>query len=205
LLDKIYCIIMPNFKTTITVNEESYETLSDILPDKVNQLDILFIAKVPTKKSVCVGHYFQGSQGKGFWNKLQRYNILKVEPNTFEDENLIDNNYGLTDIVKIPRDFSNEPSDIEYKEGLERILTIIKKYNPKIIVFVYKKVLDRILQHGFGLKHQCKYGFNKELEGIFNSEVFVFPMNRLRYCTTEQSNRSMTELETVLKNNLIVK
>ena len=63
-----------NHKIKIEVNGKEVETLSDILPDNKN-LDILFIAKTPSPVSVDAGHYFQGTQGIMFWNKLANYNI----------------------------------------------------------------------------------------------------------------------------------
>ena len=168
--------------------------MADILPN-AGQLNILFIAKTPAPISVTAGHYFQGRQGKMFWNKLAEYSILNVPYGQFEDENLLANKYGLTDIVKIPRDYGNEPSQEEYRNGLQRILNLIKKHNPKVIVFVYKKVLDNILQLGFNLNTKSQYGFNSELQKLFNSKVFVFPMPGTP-CTREQGIISMTELQT---------
>jgi mismatch-specific thymine-DNA glycosylase len=189
---------MGSFKTTINVNGQSHETLMDILPIGNNKLDVLFIAKTPAPKSVAAGHYFQGLQGKMFWNRLTKYNILQVMPNTFEDENLLDHNFGITDIIKVPRSFGNEPSTEEYKAGLNRILKIIKSYSPKIVVFVYKRVLDNILCFGFNLTLKSEYGFNSNLDKYFNSKVFVFPMPGTP-CTTEQAAISMNKIRRILK------
>jgi hypothetical protein len=122
-----------------------------------------------------------------------------VRSNTFEDENLIENNFGLTDIVKVPRNYGNEPSSDEYKDGLNRIMKIIKTYKPKVIVFIYKKVLDNILLYGFSLKQRTVYGFNKDLEKLFNSKIFVFPMPGTP-CTSGQAIIAMNELQKVIKN-----
>jgi mismatch-specific thymine-DNA glycosylase len=157
-------------------------------------LDILFIAKTPATVSVDAGHYFQGRQGRMFWNKLSEYEILKVPKGQFEDEFLGKYNYGLTDIVKVPREYGNEPSEEEYKSGVMRILNLIEKYKPKVIVFVYKKVLDNIVRLSFGISTKSKYGFNSQLEKFFNSKVFVFPMPGTP-CTTELSRTSMLELK----------
>src|SRR5674476_781754 len=130
------------YKTILYDNEKAVETLADIIPVTLS-LEILFIAKTPL--SVTIGHYFQGTQGKMFWNKLGRYNILNVDYGEFEDDHLLENHYGITDIVKVPRSYGNEPSDVEYKDGLNRILDLIAFHKPKVICFIYKKVLDRIL------------------------------------------------------------
>lgn len=186
-----------NYKIKVKIDDNYFYTLKDILPEKGN-LDILFIAKTPATISVATGHYFQGRQGKMLWNKLSDYNILKVPNGAFADDNLLENNYGITDIVKIPRDYGNEPSDIEYRQGLQRIFEIIRKYNPKVIIFVYKGVLDKILKLNFNINAKSNYGFNPQLEILFNSKVFVFPMPGTP-CKSEESINSMNKLKQSLK------
>lgn len=119
-------------KITISINGKDVETLSDILPSKLG-LEILFIAKTPAPISVEAGHYFQGRQGRTFWNKLSNYNILNVPHGEYEDDYLLEYFYGITDIVKVPRSYENEPSDDEYRQGLKRILNLIKLHKPKVI------------------------------------------------------------------------
>jgi len=180
----------------INVSGKDVTTLADILPEK-GLLEILFIAKTPAMISVEIGHYFQGKQGTMFWNRLSEYNILKVPFGKFADDFLLENGYGITDIVKVPRNYGNEPSNEEYKLGLERILGVIKKHNPKVIIFVYKKVLDNIISLNFGIEFKSVYGFNPNLEKHFNSKVFVFPMPGTP-CKTEQAVKAMTELKNLL-------
>lgn len=186
-----------NYKTKIIVDEIEYETLKDILPDN-NDIEILFIAKTPALVSVEKGHYFQGRQGTAFWNKLIEYKILTVKSETYPDENLIEHNYGFTDIVKVPRNYGNEPTKKEYQDGLSRILEIIKIKNPKIIVFVYKKVLDNILKFGFNINKKSDYGFNPKLQELFNSKVFVFPMPGTP-CNSNDIIKHMTDLKSIIK------
>jgi mismatch-specific thymine-DNA glycosylase len=188
---------MENYQIEITVDGKKHKTLSDILPDHGN-LDILFIAKTPAPTSVEIGHYFQGRQGTMFWNKLSEFDILKVPYGQFADKYLLSNNFGITDIVKIPRSYGNEPSDDEYKQGLSRILSIIEKYKPKVIVFVYKRVLDNIIRLNFGISDKADYGFNSKLEKYFKTKVFVFPMPGTP-CKREQAVLSMSELKKLIQ------
>jgi mismatch-specific thymine-DNA glycosylase len=191
---------MPSYKTNLTVDGETFATLKDILPDHSKPLDILFIGKTPVEVSVNAGHYFQGRQGKMFWGILRSNNILKVKPNTYEDENLLDHNYGITDLVKKPHPFNSEPSPDEYKAGLSRLMSIINKHKPKIIVFVYKGVLDNILKYNYSVNNKSLYGLNKSLGNIFKSNVFVFPMPGTP-CTREQSLKAITDLKQLLSNS----
>jgi mismatch-specific thymine-DNA glycosylase len=188
---------MKNYKIKINVDGKEHYTLADILPANGN-LDILFIAKTPATASVEAGHYFQGKQGTMFWNRLSDYNILKVPYGDFADNYLLENNYGITDIVKVPRDYGNEPSVEEYKQGLQRILATIKELNPKVIVFVYKAVLDKIIKLNFNVVTKSSYGFNPQIEKYFNSKVFVFPMPGTP-CKSEDAINSMTKLKQLLK------
>lgn len=189
-------ISMANYKIEILVNGKKHYTLSDILPiDGI--LEILFIAKTPAPISVEAGHYFQGKQGTMLWNMLSKYDILQVHINKYPDECLLSNDCGITDIVKVPRDYGKEPSDQEYKDGLHRVLGIINKHKPKVIVFVYKKVLDNIIHLNFGIKEKSIYGFNSKLEKYFSSKVFVFPMPGTP-CKKEEAVKSMSALRQLI-------
>ncbi len=187
-----------NYQTTIEVDGEEVKTLSDILP-KSEKLKILFIAKTPALKSVEIGHYFQGRHGKMFWNKLVEHKTLRIKPGTFEDENLLSQGYGITDIVKKPRNFGSEPSNKEYRTGYSRIEKLIEKYDPDVIVFVYKKVLDHILIIAHDIGQKSEYGLNNNLQKLFGTKVFVFPMPGTP-CTRKQAEIAMAELKNIVEN-----
>ena len=175
----------------ITIDGRQVRTLRDILPDKPG-LHVLFVAKTPAPVSVKAGHYFQGTQGRMFWNRLKEYGLLR--PTTeFEDDSLLEHGYGLTDIVKVPRAYGNEPSDAEYRAGLARILDLVRLHRPKVVVFVYKRVLDQILRFGFGVGTKASYGFNPAVEGQFGTRVFAFPLPGTP-CTAAQAVAAMKEL-----------
>jgi mismatch-specific thymine-DNA glycosylase len=186
-----------DYQTVIHVDGKEVKTLADILPNE-KKMKILFIAKTPTPISVEKGHYFQGHQGKMFWNKLIDYNILSVKSGTFEDENLLDHQYGITDIAKVPRSFGNEPSKKEYQEGLERIEKLTDDYKAEILVFVYKGVLDNILKIAHGINKKSRYGMNNDLESLFGAKIFVFPMPGTS-CTSEEADSSMIKLKKEIK------
>lgn len=176
---------------TIEVDGRTIQTLRDILPESPG-LKILFVGKTPAPESVQKGHYFQGAHGRLFWKSLKQYGILK--PTTeFEDDSLLQQGYGLTDIAKIPRPFGHEPSPDEYRRGTERILQVIQLHQPKVVVFVYKRVLDRAIQLAFGLTKKSKYGFNRDLERHFGCKVFAFPLPGTP-CTRDEIKAGMQAL-----------
>jgi mismatch-specific thymine-DNA glycosylase len=185
-----------NYQTTSIVDGHRVQTLADILP-ATGPMKMLIIAKTPAPVSVAAGHYFQGRQGQMFWNRLQDYGLLSVPPDTYPDEVLLDHGYGLTDVVKVPREYGMEPSDREYRAGLDRILGLMSNLQPRVTMFVYKGVLDQILKLPYGQKKKSVYGFNQALEGIFKCKVFAFPMPGTP-CTAEQARRAMLDLQATL-------
>lgn len=158
---------------------------------------MLMIGKTPAPISVKVGHYFQGRQGLYFWGQLKKYKILNVPLGHYEDEVLLEHGFGLTDIVKVPHEFGNEPTAQEYKNGLIRIQSLIIELNPYVLMFVYKGVLDKVLALSFGKKTKSQYGFNNQLNNLFQSKVFVFPMPGTP-CKKDQINNGMAELKNAL-------
>lgn len=187
---------MPNYRTEIDIDGNIIYTLQNILPQN-KKLKMLFIGKVPTMNSVNEGHYFQGKQGTMFWNKLKKYRILNVPVGCYEDEHLLEHGYGIIDITKVPRGYGIEPSSSEYKEGAKGISNVIEIYKPKIVVFIYKKVLDKLLKYAFNIDTKSHYGFNNNLENLFGSKVFVFPMPGTP-CVKRDANKYMEELKEVI-------
>ena len=176
---------------------KTYDTLEDILPSDSLKLDMLIIGKVPAPESVKAGHYFQGRQGKTMWNKLTSYEILKKNT-LYHDDSLLHSKIGITDIVKVPREYGNEPSSSEYSEGKKRIISIIDKYKPKVVFFVYKPVLE----HFVSPLCEIIYGFNEKLTEYFNGcKVFLFPMPGTRGATKDIIEKAMTDLKKYLKND----
>ncbi|MGC2324533.1 MAG: uracil-DNA glycosylase family protein [Terriglobales bacterium] len=176
---------------TIVADHREIVTLRDILPEAAG-LRVLFVARTPTPASVEAGHYFQGRQGKMFWNRLRNAGLLTATT-AFEDDSLLSHGYGLIDLAKIPREHGQEPSREEYAAGAERILELIGRHRPKIVVFVYKKVLDKITAVRFGIQKKSRYGFNPWLETFFGARVFVFPLPGTP-CNTVDAASAMQDL-----------
>ena len=159
----------------------------------------LFVAKTPAPVSVEAGHYFQGAQGTMFWNRLKKYGLLSPQTE-FEDDSLLDHGYGLTDIVKVPRAFGNEPSTAEYSAGIDRILAVVADHQPIIVVFVYKGVLDEVIRQRFGIRRKSEYGFNPSLAKHFGARVFAFPLPGTP-CKAAAADIAMLELAAALGND----
>lgn len=189
---------MGNYQVAFQSHGREVMTLEDILPEEPG-LKLLFIAKVPTPDSVAAGHYFQGNHGKMLWNKLKNYGVLNVPRGEKEDEHLLRHGYGMIDIVKGPRNFGKEPRLQEYMEGIPRLFNILEMHKPKLIIFVYKKVLDKILYWRFRINDKSKYGFNEAYESLFGCSVFVFPMPGTP-CERNDADRHMKKLANYVFN-----
>lgn len=183
---------MDNHRIGVQHLEKDVMTLEYILPVEPG-LRVLFVGKVPAPDSVAAGHYFQGNQGKMFWGKLRGYGILKVPMGEKEDDGLLSQSYGMIDIVRIPRTYGQEPQADEYRSGITRLFDVLKTHKPKIVVFVYKKVLDKILLYKFGKNDKSVYGFNEKFKDEFKCMPFVFPMPGTP-CKKDDADRYMKEL-----------
>jgi hypothetical protein len=128
---------------------------------------------------------------------LRDYDLLTAPPGTYEDDALLAHGYGVTDVVKAPRDYGDEPSDDEYRDGLARILGLVERLEPEVLMFVYKRVLDQILRFSFDRREKSKYGFNPELDEILGARVFVFPMPGTP-CTASEASVAMSGLADLL-------
>lgn len=122
---------------------------------------------------------------------------MRVPRGQLEDEVLLDHEYGIADIAKAPRELGREPSGDEHSEGSARIRTLARRLRPHVLLFVYRGTLDRAIRHGRGLASRSAYGFSKELDALFGSAVFVFPMPGTP-CTKETAGRVMRELRGAL-------
>jgi hypothetical protein len=184
-----------NHRITILKEGKYYDTFKDILPDTNTVLDMLIIGKTPSPDSVKIGHYFQGRHGMSMWNKLEEYCILK-KTTQYHDDSLLCNNIGITDVVKVPRLTGNEPSLLEYMEGKQHIMDIIKGHSPKVLFFVYKPILENLISLG----PKVRYGFNDNLSKYFyGSRPFLFPMPGTGKVTTDIIKENMQELKDYLK------
>jgi len=171
---------------------QAVTTLADIVPAR-GPLRVLFIGKTPSPASVAAGHYFEGRMGKGLWKRLDEVGLLHAAQGEFPDDLLLENGFGMTDVCKVPRPFGEEPSQAEYTQGWERVNRIIIRTRPRILTFVYKGALDKVLEYSFGWDHKSGYGFNDDLMRTFGRRVFAFPLPGVS-CTLRESQRHLADL-----------
>ena len=106
----------------------------------------------------------------------------------FCDKALTDHGWGCTDLTQRPRPFANNPNRKQVIAGWRRIerdiLQLESGTGPRLLFFVYKKVLDRVLAEVFGCGGVVtKHGMNDQLpdkvRALFGPQkphIYVFPM-----------------------------
>jgi len=181
-----------NYQIRMEQDGKTVMTLKYILPDG-EQLRMLIVGKTPVPESVAVGHYFQGRQGRMFWNRLKHYRILETPEGEFEDDYLLEHGFGITDVVKAPRKYGKEPSTAEYRAGVPRVMELISRHQPLITMFVYKRGLVKLVKYGFDENSRAGYGFNSQYEQLMGTKPSVFPMPGTP-CKRELAQAVMTAL-----------
>ncbi len=183
--------------TRIEVDGELVPTLADILPER-GELRVLFLGKTPSPASIEAGHYFEGKMGRGLWRRLGDAGVLSAAAEGFADDALLEAGFGVTDICKAPRPFGDEPRREEYEAGWQRVAGVIEQFRPRILAFVYKGALDKVLHYSFGWDHKSGYGFNDDLSRTFGRRVFAVPLPGVS-CTAREAQRHMTDLARALE------
>lgn len=183
--------------TEIVVDGCGVSTLADILP-RDGSLRVLFIGKTPSPASVAAGHYFQAGMGREFWKRLAEAGILRAPSEGYADDELLGAGFGVTDICKVPRPLGDEPCREEYEVGWQRVVAIVERFRPRILVFVYKGSLDRVLRFSYGWDHASCYGFNDDLSRTFGRRVFAFPLPGVA-CSAREAQRHMSDLVQALE------
>jgi hypothetical protein len=185
-----------DYRTTIETNGLEVTTLADVLPDK-GPMRMLVVGKAPAVSSVELGHHLQGTQGKLFWRRLEEYEILPCCEDGYHDDILLDHGFGITHIAALPRKSGDEPTSDEYRAGWDKVDAIVQRLRPRIVTFVYKGALDRVLRLNYGWQHSSTYGFNQDLMRTFGRRVFAFPLPGTP-CTVREARRAMEDLKKAL-------
>ena len=111
----------------------------------------------------------------------------------FQNEWLTDHGWACTDLSQKPRPSKSYPTQSEIEKGWARINdAILKHQKPSVMFFVYKGVLDWVLNKVYKLTNmKSKYGLNDHWDESIRNEyfegahVFVFPMPGTCFALTE--------------------
>ncbi|MEW9110185.1 G/U mismatch-specific DNA glycosylase [Cytobacillus gottheilii] len=110
-----------------------------ICPD----LDVLFIGFNPSIKSSETGHHFANRSNR-FWKILHESGLTPYQYLPEQDQELLELNYGLTNIVARPTKAADEITKEEYNEGRLLLAEKLQTYQPKIACYVGKGVYEQL-------------------------------------------------------------
>ncbi len=95
-------------------------------------LKILFCGINPSLYSAAVGHHF-ARPGNRFWPTLYAAGFTDRLFNAFEDSQLLERGYGITNVVERATASAAELQPEEYVKGGKRLEAKVRRYNPKVV------------------------------------------------------------------------
>jgi TDG/mug DNA glycosylase family protein len=140
------------------------KTVKDIIRPK---LDILFVGINPGLYTAAIGRHF-GRPGNRFWPSLNASGLLSRPLTPYESHHLLDDNLGITNVVRRATAAAAELKKEELQKGARRLTRKIIKLKPKAAAFLglglYRDAFD---------KPTAVLGLQKEkIGGTF---LWVFP------------------------------
>jgi double-stranded uracil-DNA glycosylase len=98
-------------------------------------LMVLFCGINPGLYSGAVAHHF-ARPGNRFWRVLYAAGFTDTLLSPFEEQELLDRGYGITNLVERATAGAAELTSAELKEGAERLVAKAERYRPAVIAFL---------------------------------------------------------------------
>ncbi len=110
------------------------------LPDYLDyNLKVVFVGYNPGEKSARTNRHY-GGPGNQFWKLLYQSGLTSRLYKPEEDSLLLNEGYGLTNLVARPSKSSSDLTDTEKRIGAERLKEKVCKYKPSIVCFLGKDI-----------------------------------------------------------------
>lgn len=130
-------------------------------------LRVLFCGINPGLYSGAVGHHF-ARPGNRFWPALFAAGITDRLLSPFEESELLEKGYGITNLVERATATADEIYKAELIEGAQKLQSKVKRYKPKIVAVV-----------GIGAYRTAfcrpKACLGVQAERIIESEIWILP------------------------------
>ena len=117
--------------------------------------------------SAATGHHF-ARPGNRFWPALHLSGFTRRELHPSEQEQLLDNGYGITNLVNRGTATADELAPEEFVAGRKRLAAKVRRYRPKVVAFLGVGAYC----HAFSLKQATVGRQPQTFEG---AEVWVLP------------------------------
>jgi TDG/mug DNA glycosylase family protein len=131
------------------------------------RLRVLFVGINPGLYTAVTGHHF-ARPGNRFWPALHRAGFSKAQLHPSEQARLLDEGYGITNLVNRATATAEELDPSEFVAGRRRLAAKVRKYRPKLVAFLGVGAYC----HGFGLKTTT---LGKQKEKFEDAQVWVLP------------------------------
>jgi TDG/mug DNA glycosylase family protein len=130
-------------------------------------LKVLFCGINPGLYSGAVGHHF-ARPGNRFWPTLHAAGFSNRLLSPFDEQTLLDQGYGITNLVKRATATAEELTAEELMEGARRLVRKVRRYRPGVVAFLgitaYRLAFRR--------KHVV---FGPQVEWIAGAAIWVLP------------------------------
>jgi TDG/mug DNA glycosylase family protein len=130
-------------------------------------LRVLFVGINPGLYTAWTGHHF-ARPGNRFWPTLHRAGFSASELHPSQQAQLLDDGYGITNLVNRATATADEVAPAEFITGRKKLAAKVLKYRPKVVAFLGVGAYC----HAFGLK-AAKVG--RQPERFEGAEVWVLP------------------------------
>lgn len=155
----------PGHRVTLEWRAEGIETLGDLLR---SGLRAVVVGINPARKSVAAGHYYLGTYGQRFFDRLRRAGAVP-DGDGVEDDRAFAAGIGFTDVVKRPSASAAEVS-AELADGREELEAKLAAIDARLVIFVFKAAAETLLgplpKRFYGMVPRTRIG---------NARVFVMP------------------------------
>jgi double-stranded uracil-DNA glycosylase len=98
-------------------------------------LAVLFCGINPGLYSAAIGHHF-GRPGNRFWPTLHQAGFTPRLLSPFEERELLDLGYGITNVVDHATAAADELNDDDYRVGGKKLVRKVERYKPKVLAIL---------------------------------------------------------------------
>lgn len=127
--------VVTTHRVTLDWMGSAVETLADLFPRAPRAI---CVGINPAPISVQIGHYYQGTLGKRFFGRLRQAGVLRSSTVEFEDDVLLEDGIGFTDIVKRPTPRADLVSAEERRYGSELLAKKLAEARSPVLIFPFK-------------------------------------------------------------------
>jgi len=161
-------------------------TLADLWPDPCRAV---IVGANPAPRSVSLGHYYQGANGRTALTRLRGAGLLPEPQGGWADDEAVAAGIGFTDLVKRPSRAATDLTTVELTHGRSLLLDQLSARRVELVVCVFAPAAQAVLGRPVrpGLHDDPNAGWVFRLPGPYAPSAVVAPaMNELAGFVTER-------------------